>query len=338
MKRSERLGALVQLGQRLQEDDEYLKAVMHRTQFNNAWFTIEHQEQSVRAIAQHFLQAEKLETWLEHYTLPEETTPQTVGLVMAGNIPLVGFHDWLCVFTAGHKAKVKLSEKDQYLFPYLMKLLAQIDERTQAYTEIVDRLSSFDAVIATGSNNSARYFEAYFGKYPHIIRRNRNGVAVLTGEETKEELLALGKDVFQYYGLGCRNVSKLYVPQDYTFEPLLEALYEYREVVLNSKYKNNFDYNYALHMLNKVPFKSNGCTLLIEAPPLQSRIACLHYEHYGQLIEAEEDLAARADEVQCVVAKEGQLKRDTFPFGRAQTPELWDYADGEDTLSFLLQL
>ncbi|NBC07099.1 MAG: acyl-CoA reductase, partial [Bacteroidetes bacterium] len=181
MKRSERLDALVQLGERLQREDDYLKAIMHRTQFNNAWFTIEHQEKAVRAIAEHFLQAGKLEAWLQPYDIPEQTAAKTVGLVMAGNIPLVGFHDWLCIFTAGHRAKVKLSEKDQYLFPYLLKLLTEIDERTASYTEIVGRLSGFDAVIATGSNNSARYFEAYFGRYPHIIRRNRNGVAVLTG-------------------------------------------------------------------------------------------------------------------------------------------------------------
>ena len=289
MKRSERIDALVQLGERLQQEDDYLKAIMHRTQYNNAWFTIENQEKAVRAIAEHFLEADKLNDWLARYDIPEQTDAKTVGLVMAGNIPLVGFHDWLCIFTAGHHAKVKLSDKDQYLFPYLLKLLAEIDERTASYTEMVDRLSGFDAVIATGSNNSARYFEAYFGRYPHIIRRNRHGVAVLTGEETQGELLELGKDIFQYYGLGCRNVAKLYLPKPYDFDPLLEALHEYREIVMNTKYKNNFDYNYALYTLNKAAFKANGCVMLVEEPALQSRIACLHYEQYENLEEVERD-------------------------------------------------
>jgi hypothetical protein len=336
MNKAERLSALAQLGQRLQEKDEYLEAVMHRTQFNNGWFTIEQQTQAIQSIAQYFLDAEKLKQWLAAYEIPETTTPKTVGLVMAGNIPLVGFHDWLCIFAAGHRAQVKLSEKDQYLFPYLMKLLAQIDERTGGYTELVERLNGFDAVIATGSNNSARYFESYFGKYPHIIRRNRNGVAVLTGEESEAELIALGKDVFQYYGLGCRNVAKLYLPDSYEFDPLLEALHEYREVVLNNKYKNNFDYNYALYILNKADFKANGCIMLVEQPSLQSRIACLHYEQYTDLKAVEKDLEARADEIQCVVAQDGKIARETYSFGNAQAPELWDYADGEDTLAFLL--
>lgn len=338
MKRSERIDALVQLGERLQQEDDYLKAIMHRTQYNNAWFTIENQEKAVRAIAEHFLEADKLNDWLARYDIPEQTDAKTVGLVMAGNIPLVGFHDWLCIFTAGHHAKVKLSDKDQYLFPYLLKLLAEIDERAASYTEMVDRLSGFDAVIATGSNNSARYFEAYFGRYPHIIRRNRHGVAVLTGEETQGELLELGKDIFQYYGLGCRNVAKLYLPKPYDFDPLLEALHEYREIVMNTKYKNNFDYNYALYTLNKAAFKANGCVMLVEEPALQSRIACLHYEQYENLEEVERDLKARREEIQCVVAQTDTLQHKSYAFGSAQAPELWDYADGEDTLAFLLSL
>jgi hypothetical protein len=338
MKRSERIDALVQLGERLQQEDDYLKAIMHRTQYNNAWFTIENQEKAVRAIAEHFLKADKLDGWLARYDIPEQTDAKTVGLVMAGNIPLVGFHDWLCIFTAGHHAKVKLSDKDQYLFPYLLKLLAEIDKRTASYTEMVDRLSGFDAVIATGSNNSARYFEAYFGRYPHIIRRNRHGVAVLTGEETQGELLELGKDIFQYYGLGCRNVAKLYLPKLYDFDPLLEALHEYREIVMNTKYKNNFDYNYALYTLNKAAFKANGCVMLVEETALQSRIACLHYEQYGTLEEVERDLKARREEIQCVVAQTDTLQRKSYAFGSAQAPELWDYADGKDTLAFLLSL
>ncbi len=338
MKLNERIDALVQLGEHLQGEDEYLQAIMHRTHFNNAWFTKENQQNAVQSIARHFLSREQLQQWVSRYDIPEQTDAQTIGLVMAGNIPLVGFHDWLCIFVAGHRAQVKLSEKDQFLFPYLMKILERIDGRTTDYTELTNQLKGFDAVIATGSNNSARYFEAYFGKYPHIIRRNRHGVAVLTGDENKVELQALGQDIFQYYGLGCRNVAKLYVPEGYDFDPLLEALHEYREIVLNNKYKNNFDYNYALFVLNKKPFKANGCVLLVEDPALQSRIACLHYEHYRERTQVEADLNERETEIQCVVAQEGALQRKTYHFGQAQKPALWDYADGEDTLAFLLRL
>jgi hypothetical protein len=298
---SERIEVLGQLGDHLLGKDEYLEAVMKRTAFHNGWFTEDSQQEAIRELAVQMLNRDRLREWLSRYQLAE-SSPKKVGIVMAGNIPLVGFHDWLCVFVSGHQAQVKLSEKDPFLFPYLMKILERLDERTLAYTEVTERLHGFEAVIATGSNNSARYFEAYFSKYPNIIRKNRNGVAVLTGDETLEELRALGKDIFRYYGLGCRNVAKLYVPEGYDFDPLLEALHEYREVVLNTKYKNNFDYNYALFVLNKIEFKANGCILLVEAPALQSRIACLHYEFYSSLEEVTKEIQARESEVQCTVA------------------------------------
>ncbi len=334
---SERIEVLGQLGDHLLGKDEYLEAVMKRTAFHNGWFTEASQQEAVREIAVQMLNRDRLQEWLSRYELTVKSLKK-VGIVMAGNIPLVGFHDWLCVFVAGHQAQVKLSEKDPFLFPYLMKILERLDERTLAYTTVTDRLQGFDAVIATGSNNSARYFEAYFSKYPNIIRKNRNGVAILTGEETPAELRALGKDIFQYYGLGCRNVAKLYVPEGYDFDPLLEALHEYREVVLNTKYKNNFDYNYALFMLNKMEFRANGCILLVQDPALQSRIACLHYEPYSSLEEVAKELQERESEVQCTVAKSGILPMPAFDFGKAQEPALWDYPDGEDTLAFLAGL
>lgn len=334
---SERIEVLGQLGDHLLGKDEYLEAVMKRTAFHNGWFTEDSQQEAIRELAVQMLNRDRLREWLSRYQLAE-SSPKKVGIVMAGNIPLVGFHDWLCVFVSGHQAQVKLSEKDPFLFPYLMKILERLDERTLAYTEVTERLHGFEAVIATGSNNSARYFEAYFSKYPNIIRKNRNGLAVLTGDETLEELRALGKDIFRYYGLGCRNVAKLYVPEGYDFDPLLEALHEYREVVLNTKYKNNFDYNYALFVLNKTEFKANGCILLVEAPALQSRIACLHYEFYSSLEEVTKEIQARESEVQCTVAKSGALPIPAFSFGKAQEPALWDYPDGADTLAFLASL
>lgn len=339
MNLAERKAALVRLGEHLRGEDEYLRAVMHRTEFNNAWFTMENQERAVQAIAEHYLDADKLEEWLGRYEIPNVTPdPKVVGLVLAGNIPLVGFHDLLCVFAAGHRARIKLSEKDRFLLPYLLQLLERFDERTASYFMLTEKLTDLDAVIATGSNNSARYFEAYFGKYPHIIRRNRNAVAVLTGEETPEELHALGKDIFSYFGLGCRNVAKVYVPRGYDMNVLLEALHEFRDIILHEKYRHNFDYNYALNVMNKAPYLANGCIILTEKSAPQSRIAGLHYEYYDELPAVEQDIAAREEEIQCVAAREGVLNTDTLPFGKAQAPELWDYADGVDTMAFLLAL
>ncbi|HKK77789.1 MAG TPA: acyl-CoA reductase [Saprospiraceae bacterium] len=338
MKLEERISALIALGKHLQEPDEYREAVMHRTHFNNQWFTKENQRKAIQAIATHFLSEKELRNWLAEYDMPENPQAKTVGLVMAGNIPLVGFHDVFCTFLAGHRAMIKLSEKDKFLLPYFFRQLAIIDPRTADYFVPVERLQDFDAVVATGSNNSARYFEQYFGKYPHIIRKNRNAIAVLDGTESKEELEALGTDVFQYFGLGCRNVAKLYVPRGYSFEPLLEALHEHREIVLNDKYKNNFDYNYAILVLNKEKYMANGCIILKEDRAISSPIAGLNYAYYQDLKALEKELKERKEEIQLVVAKDGLLSQKTYPFGKAQQPELSDYADGVDTIDFLLKL
>ncbi len=338
MKVSDRIAALEQLGTHLSGTDEYLEALMARSFHHNGWFTLENQQAAVKAIANEFLDKSKLKSWTKHYAIRELFNPKTIGLVLAGNLPLVGFHDVLAVFVAGHRAKVKLSEKDKYLLPYLVELLGKFDERANNYFEFVDQLNDFDAIIATGSNNSARYFEAYFGKYPHIIRRNRNGIAILTGRETELELRNLGEDVFKFFGLGCRNVSKIFVPQGYDFTPLLEALYEHKRVVLNSKYKNNFDHNYAILILNKEPFKANGCILLKENDAFHSPIGCLHYSYYDSREALEKIIASRIDEVQCVVSHQELSSCPVIPFGKAQNPGLMDYADGVDTLEFLMTL
>lgn len=339
MRIEERIDLMAKLGAHLLEDkDEFLKALMSRTEFNNQWFTLENQNLAIKAIADQFLQKEHLQKWVENYKSLEPKSPQRIALVLAGNIPMVGFHDILSVFMAGHHAKVKLSSKDAFIMPYLFKLMGEWDERSVPYFQVQQKLQGFDAVIATGSNNSSRYFEAYFGKYPHIIRKNRNAVAVLTGEEDATELHNLGKDVFRYFGLGCRNVAKLYVPEAYDFDPLLTALHEYRSIVMHTKYKNNFDYNYAMFMLNKEAFKANGCILLREDPETSSRIANLNYEYYDKLEEVPALLAKKADQIQCVVAKDGLLSTPTLSFGSAQQPALMDYADGVDTLAFLSSL
>lgn len=336
---AERIALMIRLGEHLRKnDDELLEAWMSRTQFKNPWFTMENQQSAISAIADQFLREENLNAWLAKYELPDSALARKVGLVLAGNIPLVGFHDILCVFLSGHISRIKLSSKDEFVLAYLIKLLIQWDERAKVYFQIVDKLAEIDAVIATGSNNSARYFDAYFSKYPNIIRKNRNAIAVLSGQESTEELHSLGKDVFRYFGLGCRNVSKVYVPEDYDFDILLTALHEFRDVIRHSKYKNNFDYNYAMYLLNKEPFLANGCILLREDKMVASRIANLNYEYYSDISSLENQLEERVDEIQCIVAQDALLKNDTLSFGKAQTPALSDYADGVDTLAFLLGL
>lgn len=340
MNAKERIDAAVFLGETLLNGDEYLDALIHRTSFHNKWFTKENQEKAIQAIASEFLSREKLEAWAGNYHIQDTPNIKTVGLIMAGNIPLVGFHDFLSVFISGHKSKIKLSEKDPFLFPYLLKILEKANPDASRYFEVVEKLENFEAVIATGSNNSARYFEAYFGKYPNIIRKNRNSVGVLTGKETDAELLALGNDIFQYFGLGCRNVSKVYIPNNYDRKHLLEILHEYRDLVTNDKYKNNFDYNFALFSLNRIPFDINGCIILTENQSLTSRIAALHYEYYDDMATLEEELQRKAGEIQCVVTGSDTVLSNvpTVTFGKAQQPGLSDYADGVDIMEFLTSL
>ncbi|MEM9928526.1 MAG: acyl-CoA reductase [Bacteroidota bacterium] len=350
----ERLATLHQLADHLQKgEDEFLEALQKRTEFNNAWFTLANQQASLAAIVEEFLDADKLDAWLNGYKIipiagpgfvpqpgPAGEGQKTVGLVLAGNIPLVGFHDILCVYVSGHKALLKLSSKDEYVLPYLLKLLGKFDERATAYFEQVDKLAGFDAVIATGSDNSARYFEQYFGKVPNIIRKNRNAVAVLSGAETEAELRALGQDVFQYFGLGCRNVSKLYVPEGYDFQPLLEIFHEWKEMQNHTKWKNNFDYNYALTTLNKESFHLTGPLMVLEHEAIPSRIATLHYETYSDTTILADQLNQQKEAIQLLVSTPGFISVEvpTFPFGQAQQPSLADYADGVDTLDFLFGL
>lgn len=343
MKLQERIDVLAELGHYLQSGgDAELDTAIHQSSIENQWFTQENIRGALKAIATQFLDRDKLAAWAARYPMADPGYPEkTVALVMAGNIPLVGFQDWLCVFVAGQQSKVKLSDKDKRLLPLLVKKTGEWRKDAWAYTEFLsetDLLKGFDAVIATGSNNTARYFEQYFGKYPNIIRRNRNSVAVLDGTETMPDLYALGRDIFTYFGLGCRNVTKLYVPHGYQFDILLEALHEYREMIHHNKYKNNFDYNFTLFILNNTPHKNNGCLLLKEDPSLQSRIASVHYEYYDNPDELNDLLAAKQNEIQCIVSKRPLQHFPVLAFGQTQEPGLNDYADGVDVMQFLSAL
>jgi Acyl-CoA reductase (LuxC) len=332
-----RIDLLVRLGQYILSDDEAWLETKDRASRENGWFTPAFINLSGENIARSFLQKDILEAWAVSYKLPAQNKmPRQVGIIMAGNIPLVGFHDWLCVFISGHKAIIKASSKDQVLIKHLVGKITEWSESTSSedagnQTVFAEMLKGCDAYIATGSNNSSRYFEYYFGKYPNIIRRNRTSAAILLGDESASDLEKLADDVFLYFGLGCRNVTKMYVPQDYNFIPLIEAFKKYNYLADHHKYKNNYDYNLALHLLNKKYYMTNGSILIVEEPALFSPISQLNYEYYnnaerlGGYLKNNEDL-------QCLIGK------NFIPFGQSQTPSITDYADGADTLKFLSQL
>ncbi len=327
-----RIDLLIRLGQYILSDADEWVAAKERASRENGWFVPEFIDSACKSIAESFLQKDILNNWAASYQLPAENkNPKTIGLVMAGNIPLVGFHDWMCIFISGHKALIKPSSKDQVLIKHLVNKVSEWNGDAATFTEFSEMLKGCDAYIATGSNNSSRYFEYYFKKYPHIIRRNRTSVAVLNGDETADELEKIADDVYMYFGLGCRNVTKIYIPQDYDFVPLLEAFRKYNYLADHHKYKNNYDYNLALHLLNKVYYMTNNSVLLIEDTRLFSPISQLNYEFYTDKNELKASLSNHND-LQCVVGKE------FIPFGKSQSPSITDYADGIDTLAFLTAL
>ena len=298
----------------------------------NKWFIREFVNLSIENIARNYLQADQLDILIRTYNLPAENPdPKRVGIVMAGNIPLVGFHDFLCVFITGHRAFIKPSSKDQALIKHLVDKLTEWDGEVSTMVQFGEMLKGCDAYIATGSNNTGRFFEYYFQKYPHIIRKNRTSVAVLTGEETPNELQYLADDVYQYFGLGCRNVTKLYVPVNYNFEALLNAFRKYDHLIDHNKYKNNYDYNLAILLLNHKYYMTNGSILLVEEQSPFSPISQLNYEFY----ESKEELQKKLHDnetIQCVVGDENT------GFGMAQQPGICEFADRIDTISFLLNL
>lgn len=340
--------ALLKLGQMLREQtgisaggaeaplksQRELDAVLQSAYLQNPWFT---RTSCLHALTYwgEMLQPELLGRWMGSYPAPSKT-PVTVALILAGNIPLVGFHDVLSVLLTGNRALVKCASNDQILLPYLTRQLEAVDPELKgriSYTE--GQLPSFDAVIATGSNNTSRYFEYYFSKKPHIIRKNRHGAAVLTGRETADDLRGLASDIFLYFGMGCRSVSKLFVPEGFDFDPLFESLYEYKSLIDHQKYANNYDYNKAVYLMSGSPMLDNGFLLLKKDPSFGSPIGTLFYETYSSEDSLESRLMAARESIQCLVS--GPWLEGAVPFGRAQHPALWDYADGVDTVDFLLK-
>tara|TARA_R110001592_G_scaffold72804_4_gene222483 strand:+ start:1579 stop:2643 length:1065 start_codon:yes stop_codon:yes gene_type:complete len=324
--------SLTSFNKKYYDDFEFL---IKRQKAFNGWFTEIFVLDAIDAIAE-MLNKENLEKWVSNYKI-KESTPKNIGVIMAGNIPLVGFHDFLSVLISGHNIIAKTSSEDNTLLRKIVEILIDIEPDLTTRIKFVERLEKFDAVIATGSNNTARYFEAYFGKYPNIIRKNRNSVAVLDNNDSKEDIVKLGNDIFQYYGLGCRNVSKLYVPKGYNFNQFFEAIFDdYQDIVNNNKYANNYDYNKAVYLLGNNQLLDNNFILLKEDSSFSSPVAVLHYEYYDDTDELKNHLDSQKENIQCIVSKSAPIA--SLNFGEAQQPQLWDYADGVDTLSFLTNL
>lgn len=314
--------------------DNFLNLI-HLSQSHNGWYTPEQVYFAIESWAE-ALAEDNLNQWLSKYDL-SPVKPKSVGLILAGNIPLVGFHDFISVLISGHKALVKTSSNDQHLLPFLAKYMIALEPELDNYiTFIESKLENFDAVIATGSNNTARYFEYYFKDKPSIIRKNRNSVAVITGKESKEEMIALGEDIFRYFGLGCRNVSKLFVPKGYNFDHFFNAMYEYRDVIKYEKYANNYDYNKAVFLMSNFKLLDNEFLIIKEDSSYASPISSVFYEFYDDFADIQNRLKNDADQIQCIVSKGGF--ENSIAFGQTQKPQLWDYADNVDTIAFLQKI
>ncbi len=316
---------------------ERFQAKIKEAHFYNRWFTPDYTKRALKAIAEEFLDKEKLQQWANAYPM-ENGDPKTAGIVMAGNIPLVGFHDLLAVLVSGHQAVVKLSEKDDKLLPFLLKELADIDSDLAKKVTLTGKLQGFDAVIATGSNLSARYFNYYFRDYPHIIRRNRNGVAILTGNESHDQLMGLAEDVFRFFGLGCRNVAKIYVPEGYDFIPLMEVFENFRDLINHKPYENNYLYNKSFMVMNNEAFMDTGFFMVRESDNLASPIAMLHYSYFSSRNALKHELQQKMEEIQCIVGDPEAHELVEVQPGYAQQPSLWDYPDKVDTMEFLTNL
>lgn len=316
---------------------ERYQAKIKEANFYNRWFTPANTEKALKAITEEFLDKEKLCKWAQRYPI-QNGNPRAVGIVMAGNIPLVGFHDLLAVLVSEHRALVKLSEKDDILLPFLLKELRSIDPTLADRVTLTPKLQGFDAVIATGSNLAARYFEYYFRPYPHIIRGNRNAVGILTGRETDQQLKSLAEDIFRFFGLGCRNVAKIYVPEGYDFMPLMRVLENYQDFIKYNPYENNYLYNKSFMVMNNEKFMDTGFFMVREAEAFSSPIAMLHFSYYQSDPSLKAEIKQNSANIQCVVGDPEAHELVEVEPGNTQQPSLWDYPDHVDTMAFLTDL
>ena len=310
--------------------DNLTKSIINK----NRWFDEKSIIYSLKAWS-NLLKSDLIEKWLDTYKLSSIEKKKTIALILPGNIPLVGFHDILCVWILDYKGIVKLSSKDDVLIPFLTDYLEkEIGYKSFLFT--TSRIKKFDAVIATGSNNSSIYFEYYFSKYPNIIRKNRTSIAVLEGNETELDLNNLGKDILLYYGLGCRNISKIYIPKGFNLNKIFKGLDTFSHVINNSKYANNYYYNKSIFLINKDSFLDNGYFLLKEDSKLYAPISCAFYEFYNDIEDLKSKLYDIKDNLQCIVSKKRSIK--AISFGSTQTPSFQDYADNIDTIKFLINI
>lgn len=318
-----------------QKWDSELNKLLKDSYQHNSWFTENNLKLSLKNWSAE-LNKKNIENWLENYKI-ELKSSKTVAIIMAGNVPIVGFHDLMCSLILGFKCIVKLSSDDKILIPLIVKF---IQSRFDGFKEKVffesNILKNFDAVIATGSNNSHKYFEYYFGKYPNLLRKTRHSVAVLNGNESDSELAMLSNDVFDYFGLGCRSVSKIFIPKGYDLDLLFNAFYMKRFVIDHNKYANNYDYNKAVYLMSEEKFYDNGFVILKEEKKLGSPIACVYFEYYDDLVQVKNIIKINNQNIQCVVSNEKIF--NGISFGTTQCPKLSDYADNVDTLKFLLKI
>jgi hypothetical protein len=327
-----RIQILLRLREFFLQPTEAWLACKERAYRENPWFIPEFIEHAINNIAENFLQDDALNKWTSHYSIPESTSnPKNIGLVMAGNIPLVGFHDLLCCFITGNKTTIKPSSKDVVLIKHIIAEMTAWNAEIPNWIQFAENLKGCDAYIATGSNNTSRYFEYYFGKYPHIIRKNRTSVAILDGTETPEELAVLADDIQLYFGLGCRNITKIFIPEDYDFLPLLNALRKYEYYMDFHKYKHNYDYHLAILIMSNRYYMNNDSIILTENIAAYSPVSQIHYEKFSDVLKVFETVNNN-EEIQCIVGH-GQMA-----FGTAQSPGLFDYADGVDTMQFLTSI
>lgn len=339
MKLIKRLESLAKLGDFIisgLEKNEF-RELFEEAYIHNNWFTEEFCQLSFLSTANYYLNREKLNKWISNYNLIDKTDQKKIGLILAGNIPLVGFHDIISVFISGHISQIKVSSKDSVLTKFLIKKLHEIEPETQSCFAYDDQLKNIDALIATGSNNSARYFEYYFKHCPHIIRKNRNSIAILSGNESKVELKQLEEDIFCYFGLGCRSISKIFIPLDYDLSILMDSFEKYHYFINHNKYFNNYIYHKSIFTMNLDDHLDNDYVMLKESTSNHSPLAVLFYERYEKTKDIEAIVDLNKDQLQVVLSNE-KFSFPTLAFGKSQFPELWDYADDVDILEFITKL
>ena len=333
-----RIKAFADLGRFLNDPKNILEIELwaDKASHQNNWFTVENTKKSLKSIADFYLDEDLLNQWTGFYEIPEKPkTIKSIGVVMAGNIPAVGFHDMMTIVLSGHGCMAKLSSQDSFLMTTLIEKLLEINPNLEI--RIADKLNEVDALIATGSDNSARYFEYYFKDKPNIIRKNRTSIGILKGNETEADFLNLGKDITDYFGLGCRNVSKIYVPENYDFTDFYDSIEPLGDIFYHNKYKNNYDYNKSIYLVNMMQHYDNGFMILAPSENLVSPISVIFYEEYKNEEDLNTKIEAYKDKIQCVVSKDAWFEK-SLNFGDAQKPKLWDYADGVDTMAFLLSI